>query len=79
MAKAPLTIRNDDELKAALERAEELFGCITDREQEQELAEIAAAIKVYTDAMRVLRNIPADDGTQAPADSGGSDGQSADE
>lgn len=60
MARKPFVIRNDDELKAAIERRDELFGC-TNRNGERELEQIADAIKVYTDAMRVLRNVDHDE------------------
>jgi hypothetical protein len=57
MAKKPFVIRNDDELKAAIERRDELFACTNGNDGERELKQIADAIKVYTDAMRVLRNV----------------------
>lgn len=55
MTKSPLTIRNDQELTDALARADKLAGCTPGSDDEMELAEIADAIHVYTDSMRVLR------------------------
>lgn len=61
MAKKPFIIRNDDELKAAVERRDELLGGANGNDGERELKLIADAIKVYTDAMRVLRNVDHDE------------------
>lgn len=59
MTKSPITIRNDEELTAALARADEFAGCTPGSDDEKELAEIADAINVYTDSMRVLRMVDA--------------------
>ncbi|WP_439494992.1 hypothetical protein [Bosea sp. (in: a-proteobacteria)] len=57
MTSKPVTIRNDAELTAALARADALMGRTGGREEERELETISDAIKVYTDAMRVLRKV----------------------
>lgn len=57
MAQTPLTIRNDEELAKALDRAAELGGCAGDSDEERALAEICAAIETYTESMRVLRMV----------------------
>lgn len=61
MARKPLVIRNDADLTAALKRAHELTGCTDCSEEERELAEIADAVKVYTDTMQVLRMVGEND------------------
>lgn len=61
MARKSLVIRNDAELTAALKRADELTGCTDCSDVERELAEIADAVELYTDAMHVLRKVSEDE------------------
>jgi hypothetical protein len=61
MARKPLVIRNDADLTAALNRADELMGCTDCSDEARELAEIADAVELYTDAMHVLRKVGEDE------------------
>ena len=57
-----LVIRNDDELKAAIERACQLMGCTNGSDEERELAEIADAVEVYEVSSKGAANDPAGGG-----------------
>lgn len=54
MDKAPLFIRNDIDLAAALDRAEELSGYVNDS-AEEELEAITREVAAYRGALMVLR------------------------
>lgn len=56
MGRTPFVIRNDLELHRAMDRADKLSRS-EDGKRERELREIAEAIKVYTESMRVLRMV----------------------
>ncbi|MBN9452209.1 MAG: hypothetical protein J0I42_09685 [Bosea sp.] len=43
-----LVIRNDVELLAAVDRAQELLGCVEGSAEQRELEEIAEAVEQYT-------------------------------
>lgn len=55
----PLSITNDAELEAAIERAQELAGCTNDSDEVRELDEIAGAIDAYYWAMQNALRRPA--------------------
>lgn len=48
---APLVIRNEKQLAAAMKRAERLLAGSNDSGKERELDEIAAAIRIYEDGL----------------------------
>ncbi len=50
---ARLVIRNEEDLAAALERADELMGCTTDSDEEREIAAIADAVETYLQSISV--------------------------
>ncbi len=49
---AHLVIRDEQELTAALERAEELLGCTTASDEERERAAVADAVETYRQSKR---------------------------
>jgi len=56
-----LVIRNDEELLAAVDRAQELLGCVDGSAEQRELEEIAEAVEQYTSAALAQRNVANDD------------------
>jgi hypothetical protein len=54
---ARLIIRNEEDLTAALKRAEDLMGCTDDSDEERELEEIADAVDLYHDAITVMKAV----------------------
>lgn len=50
---ARLVVRNEDELNLALDRAIYLAGCSKRGDEESELAEINAAVKIYEESLAV--------------------------
>ncbi len=56
-----LVIRNDVELLAAVDRAQELLGCVEGSAEQRELEEIAEAVEQYTQLALAQRNAANDD------------------
>ncbi|UZF95528.1 hypothetical protein [Bosea sp. NBC_00550] len=54
-----LVIRDEEEMNAAIERAQELMGFTNDSDEEREMAEIADAVKVYEDALALMTGVGA--------------------
>ena len=52
-----LVIRNEEELHAAIERAQDLMGCTNDSDEERELAAIADAVKVFEDTLAMMKGV----------------------
>ena len=52
-----LVIRNEEEMNAAIERAQELMGFTNDSDEEREMAAIADAVKVYEDALALMTGV----------------------
>ncbi len=52
-----LIIRNERELSAALERADELIGCPEGSKEERELEHISDAVDRYQQSIDIMRDV----------------------
>jgi hypothetical protein len=53
----PRVIRNDEDLLAAMKRADELLARTPDSDEKRELELIGQAIKLYEDSLAVMKGV----------------------